>query len=254
MKKTTTLIALLISLQMFAYDAMGHRIIADIAYHELTASARRQCDKLLGKQGIVYASTWADEVRSDSVYKYSYQWHYQNLKQNLTREDFSSLFAHNTSEGEHLFYAIETLTNRLKKDKNDAEALKFLVHFIGDLHQPMHLGHADDLGGNRVQVKWFGKPTNLHAVWDGMITEGKKMSYTEYCDYLENSFVQQKKQIKSETMQESAWKVYETTEKIYKYGFDDRNNYKYIYDFSAINDEMMYRAGIQLAKLLNSLF
>ena len=165
MKFTKPLISLFliwISISISAYDAIGHRVVADIAYKNLTSKTRTQVDKILGKHGIIYAATWADEIRSDNKYAYSYQWHYQNLKDSLTTNDFKILLANPKSEGTHLFFAIDTLTTRLKKDKNDAEALKFLVHFMGDLHQPMHLGRLQDLGGNKLDVKWFGKTINLH--------------------------------------------------------------------------------------------
>ena len=77
---------------------------------------------------------------------YSYQWHYQNLKDSLTTNDLSALFQNPKSEGDHLFYALQMMIERLKKDHSDAEALKFLVHFAGDLHQPMHLGSSSGFG------------------------------------------------------------------------------------------------------------
>ena len=243
-----------ISFSAVAYDAVGHRIIADIAYNNLTAKAKKQCDKVLGKHGIIYASVWADEIRSDKQYDYSYKWHYQNLKDSLTMEQLDVLFKNPTAEGEHLFFAIDQLTQRLKKDKNDAEALKFLVHFMADLHQPMHLGRAEDLGANKISVQWFGKSTNLHAVWDGMITEGQKMSYSEYSRFLQDSFEKVKAKKQSESLLQSVYSVYTLRTEIYSFGFDDKNNYKYMFKFASRNNEMLYNAGIQLAKRLNELF
>jgi len=242
------------SFSAVAYDAVGHRIIADIAYTNLTAKAKKQCDKVLGKQGIIYASVWADEIRSDKQYDYSYKWHYQNLKDSLTIDQIDALFKNPTAEGEHLFFAIDQLTQRLKKDKNDAEALKFLVHFMADLHQPMHLGRAKDLGANKIKVQWFGKSTNLHAVWDGMITESQKMSYSEYSRFLQNSFEKQKAKKQAESLLQSVYSVYLLRTEVYNYGFDDKSNYNYIYKFAGRNNEMMYSAGIQLSKRLNELF
>lgn len=243
-----------ITLSALAYDAMGHRIISDIAYTHLTKKARKQCDAVLGTRGIIYASTWADEVRSDKKYDYSYKWHYQNLKDSLTLTDLEALFRNPTAEGEHLFFAIEQMKERIRNDKNDAEALKFLVHFMADLHQPMHLGRAEDLGANKIKMKWFGKETNLHAVWDGMLTEGQKMSYTEYSQFLQDKFSNNKAQKQNESLLQSVYEVYKLRTEVYAYGADDKNNYLYIYNFSKRNDEMLYAAGLQLAKTLNSLY
>ena len=253
-KHFLTLCLLGLTLSLFAYDAVGHRIVADIAYDNLTGSARSQVDKVLGKRGIVYESTWADEVRSDSKYAYSYQWHYQDLDNNMTSKDIKNLLNNPKAEGEHLFFAIDTLTSRLKKDKNDAEALKFLVHFVGDLHQPMHLGRKDDKGGNKVDFNWFGRKTNLHSVWDGMLIESEKMSYSEFSQYLEDKFEPRKAEIKKCTVLQSVEAVYAVQNQIYGYDTTDTNNYHYVYFFAEKRDEMLYRGGIQLANILNALY
>lgn len=243
-----------ITLSMSAYDAVGHRIIADIAYDNLTDRARSQVDKVLGKRGIVYESTWADEVRSDNKYAYSYQWHYQDLDEDMTPASLQKLLENPKAEGEHLFFALDSLTVRLKKDKNNAEALKFLVHFVGDLHQPMHLGRKDDKGGNKVDFNWFGKKTNLHAVWDGMLIESERMSYSEFSQYLQDKFEPRKAEIKKYTILQSVEAVYAAQNLIYKYDTSDTSNYHYVYYFAGIRDEMLYRGGIQLANILNAIY
>lgn len=251
---TILFFALTFSLNTWAWDAVGHRIIGEIAYQNLTKKARKQCDKVLGIRGIVYQATWADEVRSDKKYDYSYKWHYQNLKDNMTTADLENLLANPTSEGEHLFYALNLLTDKLKENKSDDESLKFFVHFVGDLHQPMHLGRLDDLGGNKVSMNWFGKTTNLHAVWDGQITDSKNMSYTEYSNYLEDKFAPQLPQYKKYSVLQSIEKAYEIRTRIYNYEDPKNSNYLYVYTFGKDVDEMLFRAGIQLANQLNAIF
>lgn len=253
-KHFLSLLFLGLSLSLSAYDAVGHRIVADIAYQNLSWKARNQVDKVLGKHGIIYQATWADEVRSDKKYAYSYQWHYQNLSDSLKTSDFKNLLEHPKAEGEHLFFAIDTLTTRLKNDKNDAEALKFLVHFVGDLHQPMHLGRLQDLGGNKVDTKWFGKTINIHALWDSYIVEGKKMSYSEYSQYLQDKYEPQKSEFKKHNVLQSIETGYAIRTQIYGYDTSDTNNYHYLYFFNEKQDEMLYRGGIQLANILNAIF
>jgi hypothetical protein len=253
-KSILSLSFLWIAISATAYDAVGHRIVADIAYKNLTEKARIQVDEVLGKRGIVYEATWADEVRSDKKYDYSYPWHYQNLKDSLTNKDFKSLLESPKNEGEHLFYAIELMTNRLKKDKNDAQALKFLVHFVGDLHQPMHLGRKEDLGGNKVDAKWFGKQINLHSLWDGHLLETQKMSFLEYSQYLQDRFEPKKSEFKKYTVIQSIEAGYSVRTQIYGYDNSDTNNYHYVYYFADKLDEMLYRGGIQLANVLNAIY
>jgi hypothetical protein len=253
-KQLLTFFLLLLTVSVSAYDAVGHRIIADIAYDNLTNKARAQVDKILGRGGMVYEATWADEVRSDNKYVYSYQWHYQDLDDNMTSADIKKLLDNPKAEGEHLFFALDSLTRRLRADRNDAEALKFLVHFVGDLHQPMHMGRKDDKGGNKVEFNWFGRKTNLHSVWDGMIIENQKMSYSEFSMYLQDKFEPKKAEIKKQGILQSVEATYAVRNLIYAYDITDTNNYHYVYRFADKLDEMLYRGGIQLANLLNSIY
>lgn len=243
-----------LSLSLFAYDTVGHRVVSDIAYQNLSSKARKHVDNVLGKRGIIYESTWADEVRSDKKYAYSYQWHYQNLNDSLSTSDLKQMLDNPKSEGNHLFFAIDTLTTRLKNDKNDTVALKFLIHFLGDLHQPMHLGRLQDLGGNKVDVKWFGKPINLHALWDSYIIEGNKMSYSELSQYLQDKYAPRKSELKNQSILQSVEAGYAIRTQIYGYNYSDTNSYHYLYFFSDKQDEILYRGGIQLANILNTIF
>lgn len=254
--KKFSLLAILISIfvNSFAYDATGHRIVADIAYNNLTPKAKQAVDKILGKQGIIYESTWADEVRSDKKYNYSYQWHYQNLKDSMSDEQLTKLLKSPLSEGEHLFFAIDQMKSRIKKDKSDAEALKFLVHFTADFHQPMHLGRASDLGGNKTEVKWFGKTINIHSLWDSYMIDAQNYTYSEYSNYLQNKFAPQKTQFQNENLSQSLEFVYQIRNKIIFYDYSDTNNYHYTYLFSNDLDELLFRGGIQLSKILNELY
>ena len=253
-KHLLTLSLLIITLSASAYDAVGHRIVADIAYQNLTEKARTQLDNILGKHGIIYAATWADEIRSDRKYAYSYQWHYQDLDDNMTSEAIKTLMDNPKAEGEHLFFALDTLTTRLKKNKNDVEALKFLIHFVGDLHQPLHIGRKDDKGGNSVEYNWFGKKINLHSLWDNYLIDNKMMSYTEYSQYLLDKFEPRKAEFKKHNLLQSVEASYAVRNLIYGYDYSDTSNYHYAYRFTDSLDEMLYRGGIQLANVLNEIY
>lgn len=253
-RQKLAIVFLIISFSATAYDAVGHRIVADIAYSNLSSNAKKQTEKILGKHGIIYAATWADEVRSDNKYSNTYQWHYQNLDDGLTSADLDKLLKNPAAEGEHLFYAIDLLCKRLEKNKNDEEALKFLVHFVGDLHQPMHLGRLADKGGNDIKTNWFGKSINLHSLWDSNIIEAKKMSYSEYSRCLMDKFESRNSEFKKYSVLQSVEAGYAIRTKIYTYDYSDTNNYHYIYSFDKMQDEMLYRGGIQLANILNRLF
>ena len=172
----------------------------------------------------------------------------------MTENDIKKLLSEPKAEGEHLFFALDSLQRELKKNKQNAEALKFLIHFVGDLHQPMHLGRFSDLGGNKIETKWFGKTINLHSLWDSYMLENNKMSYTEFSMYLQNKFEPQKKQFKNYSILQSVEASYSIRTLIYNYDYTNTNNYHYVYFFADKLDEMLYRGGIQLANVLNEIY
>src|SRR5690606_16000238 len=134
-----------------------------------------------------------------------------------------------------LIIAIEECT-KIIKDKNtdDSEKafyLKMLVHFIGDLHQPMHVGRLEDKGGNDIQLQWFNRGTNLHKVWDDNMIDDYGMSYTELSESLPKWSKAQIKAVEQgniydwvEESQDIANKIYESVESgeklYYRYGYE----------------------------------
>ncbi len=248
---STLLFFLLVSISLKAYDPIGHRVVASLAQDHLKPEVKSKIDKILGVNGIIYGSSWADEIRSDEKYKETYQWHYQNLADNLTDEQIIDLWENPSREGEHLFLAIQNLSAKLKKSPTDAESLKLLIHFVGDLHQPMHLGRKEDLGGNKVKYNWFGRETNIHHVWDTEIIESKKMSYSELAQFLTDKFKGHKTKTNLMT---SILISYSLRNEIYAYDYTQRNNYKYIYLFNEKIDERLFRGGLELAQILNDIY
>ncbi len=256
MKKVLCILLLCCSaLQVFAWGAVGHRIVAQVAYDNLDCGARKKVDKLLGKRGIVYTSSWADEIKSDTIYPQSYGWHFQNLRSGMSNTELEALYNNNLAEGEHLFYAMDSLMQVLRDDPSNVDALKFLVHFAGDLGCPMHMGRPDDKGGNKVQMRWFGKGTNLHTVWDRWLIEYAELSYSEFAVYLEEQYGHQKKAIQKMSDLECIYQTYAIQNAIYAYqALKDDNTYHYAYRFRKDLDISLYTAGIRLAQLLNELY
>ena len=169
------LLALLVGLAVApswtgAWGVQGHRWIAAQAQRLLSPSARQAGDALLAQEpGATLESiaTWADETRTPATAA----WHYVNLPE----------FAHcrydaerDCPNGQCVVAAIESYQRILQSSAPDTQrlqALKFLVHFVADVHQPLHAGHPQDRGGNRFQVQAYGRGTNLHAVWDSALLE-----------------------------------------------------------------------------------
>lgn len=257
MKRLLLFLLLVCPFACYAWDAVGHRIVTEIAYRNLTPKARRGVDKVLGVRGIVYFSSWADEIKSDTIYPDSYGWHFQNLRSGMSREQLDSLYHNKDAEGIHLFYALDKQVSLLRNDKNNADALKFVVHLMGDAYQPMHLGRPEDKGGNKVQMRWFNSGTNLHAVWDGRLISYFNFSYREFADYLCDKFADKKikKEITDMSAEDCIYQTYLLQNEVYEYQqTGDNNTYHYAYRFRASLERQLYTAGIRLAKLLNSLY
>jgi nuclease S1 len=146
----------------------GHRIVAEIALERLSATVADETRRLLGGQNITDVATWADEVRRQLPN--TGPWHYIDIE--IT--DSSYVPARDCKEDACVIAAVAAqtaiLSDRTRSDSARAVALKFVVHFIGDLHQPLHAGERGDKGGNDVKVTFEGKLTNLHSIWDsGML-------------------------------------------------------------------------------------
>ena len=174
----------LASPQLLAWGQTGHRAVALIAERHLSAEAVRKAEALLDGHSLSEVSTWADEIRSEpKTYGYSFAWHY------TTWNDGDEAFhaGHESKDSGFLLSQVERQLAILKDAKaskaDKAQALKFTVHLIGDLHQPMHVGGGGDQGGNFCKVTWHGKPSNLHAVWDSEIIGQTELSFTELADF-----------------------------------------------------------------------
>ncbi len=148
----------------------GHDLVARIAQAQLTAKVRAKVDAILGPGvTIVSISSWADQVRRDR--QESAAWHYIDIPIDQPHLDM----ARDCPKGDCVIGAITRFRAQLKDPATPAdkrkEALEFIVHFVGDMHQPLHSSDNKDKGGNdvRTQVPGADRPGNLHSVWDGTI-------------------------------------------------------------------------------------
>ena len=243
------------SLPALSWGQKGHRVIAKIAYDNLNRKAKKAVDKTLGKGGIVYWANWPDEIKSDTIYPTSYDWHFQDFDGGLSDSIVADALIHYPAEGGNMFRALDSLVAVLKAGKGDAHTLRFVVHLSGDRYCPMHMAHMDDKGGNTVKMKWFGENTRLHTVWDTHLIESQGYSYTEYAAKLENEYQWRKKTIQAMSEEELLLHNYHFTEAIYAYQTTwDGNTYHYIYRWHTEMEQQLYIAGIRLAQLLNEIY
>lgn len=156
------------SLSVHAWGVDGHRIVAAIAQQHLQPQAAKEAARLLAQEPgatLTSISTWADEHRSPATAA----WHYINFPKGECRYQQER----DCLDGKCVVEAIRKQASVLQYDVNDEKrlaALKYLVHLVGDIHQPLHAGWGEDRGGNRYQLQAFMRGSNLHSWWDsGMI-------------------------------------------------------------------------------------
>lgn len=197
---------LLASSQTWAWGKVGHEIVADLAQRQLNAKAQAEVTRLLAAESdptLPGVAMWADNLRSSDadLFKKTSRWHYINFPREAVCEFVP---VRDCPDGNCVVAAINRnftiLSDKNRSDKERTEALKFLVHFIGDVHQPFHAGYGDDRGGNSFQISYQGKawkplanpkPTdyvpagwNIHSVWDSMILESKTRDSKKYAGIL----------------------------------------------------------------------
>jgi hypothetical protein len=150
----------------------GHRIVAEIAEQYLEPATARQVRELLAIENattLAQVSTWADDIRPQ--HRETARWHYVNIPIHPPSGTPTAYDAErDCSRGDCVIAAIErfeaVLRNRSAPPRDRLEALKFIVHFVADVHQPLHCADDGDRGGNDIRVSLSGRTTNLHAVWD----------------------------------------------------------------------------------------
>lgn len=237
--------------QSFGWGATGHRATGLIAEQYLSPKAKKKISALLNGESLAVASTWMDEVRSDSTYDFMSDWHWVTVESGQTYEVSTK-----NPKGD-VIMTLERIISELKSKKlskeKEREALKILVHLVGDIHQPLHVGCCDDQGGNKVKVKWFRGDSNLHRVWDSDMIDDTKLSYTEFAGALgrpDKATVQ-----KWQAASVRDWSIESMTFRKQVYAIGDGNlGYKYAYKNLPTVKERVLIAGIRLAGVLNQIY
>lgn len=141
-----------------AWREAGHFAVCEIAHRHLTPAARSALTELLGGKDFASQCTWPDMVRKSPALKHTYDWHFINLED--TQRYFDPATVNPKCDVLRALHGAQTLlADRRETPTKRLHALRFLGHFVGDIHQPLHVGRKSDLGGNNVKVSWFNEPT-----------------------------------------------------------------------------------------------
>ncbi len=241
------------AIQAFAWGQKGHDVVAYIAEQHLTPTAKAAVTKALDGKSPVYWANWLDNASHTPEYAYTKTWHYKNVNAGVPYEQMSSL-----PSGDAVT-AIKRMSNELHSHVTDIDSvldLKILIHVVGDLHQPMHLGHATDLGGNTVKVKFFGRETKLHTIWDTNLPEAAhKWSYTEWQQQLDRLSPEQNEAIIAGNIDDWAKESVSIAADIYQSTPDGKNvSYNEIAAAAPIIEQQLLKGGLRLAHLLNIIY
>ncbi|MGX9987063.1 S1/P1 nuclease [Soonwooa purpurea] len=257
--KVLTLVSITTSLYTYAWGLTGHRIIAEIAENNLNGKARREIKKIMGQERLAYWANWPDFIKSDKTgkWKEASTWHYVNIDPQTDFKSFEEQLK--AQAGPNLYTQIRVLSSQIKDEKTSEKdrkiALIFLIHLVGDLAQPMHTGRKDDLGGNRINVTYFGSKTNLHSVWDGKLVDSQKYSYTEYAKLLDIKTKNEVKAIQAGTLEDWMYDSHKIANEIYAATPNDSKlAYDYQYQFNEVMERQLLHGGLRLAKILNDIF
>ena len=230
---------------------MGHRIVARIADERLTPRARQAVRHILGGQSLADASVWADNIRN---YRHDADpLHYVNIPLRATSYDS----ARDCRNGRCIIAAIaadrRVLADASASPDDRAEALRFLVHFMGDLHQPLHVADNADRGGNRRVVYLAGEKTNLHAIWDGKLLEHLGMTESAYLDRLRREMdTLDLATLERGTVVDWAMEGHRiAVERAYRLPRSGCIGERYLEANRRIIDRALIAAGVRLARVLN---
>ena len=254
MKRTRAVVfALLLSApsSLFAWGPNGHRIVGRIAMNHLTDEAARAIECLLGPEELDQVSTWPDEIRSDPNWKKADPWHFLSIDDAETLETTARNPAGDVLEAIQRFTAVLRDPQATRESKQ--EALRFLVHFVGDIHQPLHVGRRADFGGNSIKVTLIGQETNLHSVWDSGMIDNEKLSFSEFAAFIDHPTLQELQTWQSAPPADWANESKALRDRVYQIG-DGKLSYEYVYKNIPLVKRRLLQGGVRLAGLLNSIF
>lgn len=183
MRHYIAILFVLFAQKTWAWGTLGHMVVAQVAENNLTPAAKKAVSKILKNQTLPDVANWADSIKGQAEWAHSKPWHFVDIPDG---EDYSTI------EHSHDGDVVEAISDMVKvlKDPKSASiekenALKFIVHFVGDIHQPLHVGRPDDHGGNSISVIFEGRRSNLHALWDTLMIMKQPMDHIQYAASLE---------------------------------------------------------------------
>ena len=237
-----------------AWSQKGHDTVAYIAENHFTPATADSVASLLDGMSPVYWANWLDNASHTPEYEYTKTWHYKNIDEGIPYEDAP------LNEKGDVVRAVRNqiiiLSDASAPRADKVLALKILIHCVGDMHQPMHMGRLSDLGGNRTKVRFFNRDANLHSIWDGSImNSGHAWTYTEWQKQLDRlKPAQEAAEIKG-NIDDWAKQTHEIAKRVYELTPAGSNlSYDEVALWTPVIEQQVLRGGLRLAHILNTIF
>ncbi len=244
---------LLTESQALAWGDDGHMIVGLAAEELLCSEAASEVSRLGDNESLGQIGLWADEIRGQPEWQHAAPWHFVNVP-----DDGDPRYQPEAAEGD-VIHSIErfyrTLRSRTATDEERAIALRFLVHFVGDIHQPVHVGRAEDRGGNLVDVSYVDRDTSLHGFWDFNSIWLRRLSEVEYAELISHRVLITAIRDSGIDVRDWAAQVFELREQVYS--FDAATGYlddDYLQMAQDVAEEQLTLAAAHLANMLNAAF
>ncbi|MBR6814594.1 MAG: S1/P1 nuclease [Alistipes sp.] len=250
----TAVMALMIVPNAFGWGQKGHDVVAYVAEQNISCRVARKVAKVLEGHSLVYYANWMDNASHTPEYAHTSTWHYANVDEGYTYQTMPK------NENGDVVQAVMQLTEQLKKGgmtpQEESVALRMLIHLVGDLHCPMHAGHKSDLGGNLVEVLYFGKPQKLHSIWDSALVESAhNWGYTEWQREIDRQPRKEDKKLQQGSVEEWFSETVELSKGVYK---DMPEGAKISYDevakYAPLIEQQLLKGGLRLARLLEEIY
>jgi S1/P1 Nuclease. len=248
MKKITSFVFLLITVNSFSWGNRGHAMVAQVAFSYLDENTKKYVLSYLDGMTIEEAANWMDDIKGDKNLDHMRAYHYANFPKGTKAAD---------REGSNIVHVLNnTIIELGAKDQLTREEIKtrilFLFHLIGDLHQPLHVGYSTDKGGNTVQLNYRNQGTNLHSFWDSGIISSLNITLADCL----NSQIYTSEELKSiRAVNVVSWsqESRELLGQVYDYGHPKVKD-KYAEESATIIKRQLQKAGIRLAAVLQLFF
>lgn len=252
------LVCFFIPTHVWGWGKEGHKIICHIAWQELSSEAKAGIKELLSHDpapSFPASCLWADQIRDLPSYEWTRPLHYINLPEGQTHINWKDVCPDPPGcvvSGIQRYFSLlkESTATRVEK----TQALKFLCHFVGDLHQPLHAGRQEDRGGSIIEVTIFGRSTSLHKVWDTVILKQSPKPWMQMARELHNALTSVDRAFwKMSGPREWAWESYRIAE-LQAYKKPEQGwalDKDYVEEHLATIFSRLQMAGVRLADLLN---